>query len=79
MPRRKKQNKTTTTPFKRQLGVKAEEKISGTLLNRIIRTKEGSTLINPSKIGHRRIKVTNLLIRRAILTKNLRKLKGRRR
>lgn len=77
MPRKKVRSRITTSPFKRQLGIKGKENISRTLLNMIISSREGTTFRNPSKFGKKQIVVTNLLIRRAILTKNLRKTRGK--
>ena len=77
MPRRK-GNPSNKGCLRRQLGIKNDECISTTLLNKIIKTKEGTRIINPSKTGSRRLKVNSLMIRRAILTKNLRKIRRKR-
>jgi len=59
----------------RQLNIPKKENIPITLLNRIIKARAGETIRNPTNIGKRRIKVTRLLERRAILAKTLKKLK----
>ena len=57
----------------RQLGIPQEEIIPKSLLNEIIKAKAGQTIINPTNIGKKRIVVTRLMERRAILAKTLRK------
>ena len=47
------------------------------LLDKIVRAKAGDVITNPSKLGKRRIKVTHLLERRAILARNLKRMKRR--
>jgi len=59
----------------RQLGIPIEEKIPMELLTKIIRAKPGETIRNPSKIGKRSIKVTRLMERRAILARNLKRIR----
>ncbi len=59
----------------RQLGIPIKENIPGTLLNKIIKAKAGDTIINPTKTGKRRIKVTRLIERRAILARTLKSFK----
>ncbi len=56
-----------------QLGVGENGRVTGKLIDVILKAKIGSTITNPSKSGKRRIKVTKLLARRCVLTKNLRK------
>jgi len=63
--------------LKRQLGISDGKKIPATLLNEIIRAEAGQTIRNPTQIGKKRIKVTRLLERRAILARNLRGLRRR--
>lgn len=59
----------------KQLGIPEEDNIPITLLNKIIKAKVGDTITNPTKVGKKKIKVTRLLERRAILAKNLKQLK----
>jgi len=59
----------------RQLNIPKKENIPITLLNTIIKARAGETIKNPTNTGKRRIKVTRLLERRAILAKTLKKLK----
>lgn len=59
----------------RELGIPKKEKISMQLLNKIINSKAGQTITNPTNKGKKRIKVTRGLERRAILARNLRRLK----
>ena len=58
----------------RQLGIPKGNKIPLVLLSKIISAKVGDVISNPSKVGKKKIKVTNLLERRAILAKNLKKM-----
>lgn len=62
----------------RQLGVPIKENIPMTLLNKIVEAKPGDTIRNPTQTGKRRIKVTRLMERRAILARNLKRLPRRR-
>ena len=62
----------------RQLGIPEEKNIPVTLLNRIIKARPGEVIRNPTKVGKRRIRVTRLLERRAILARNLKKIARRR-
>jgi len=55
----------------RQLNIPEKKNIPLTLLNKIITAEAGQTIRNPTTIGKRRIKVTRLLERRAILARNL--------
>ena len=57
------------------LGISKDEKIPMTLLNVIIKARAGQTIKNPTSKGRRRIKVTRKLEQRAILAKNLKKMK----
>lgn len=56
----------------RQLGIPKSEKIPKTLLTRIKSAEVGKTIRNPSKTGDRKIKVTPLLKKRAVLAHTLR-------
>jgi hypothetical protein len=58
----------------RQLGIKEEDNIPIALLDKIIKAKSGEVIINPTKKGKRRIKVTRLLERRSILARNLKRI-----
>lgn len=57
------------------LGISKEEKIPMSLLNVIIRAKAGQTIKNPTSKGRKRIKVTRKLEQRAILARNLKRLR----
>ncbi len=57
------------------LGISKDEKIPMSLLNAIIKAKAGQTIKNPTSKGRKRIKVTSKLERRAILARNLKKMK----
>ncbi len=57
------------------LGISKDEKIPMTLLNAIIRAKADQTIKNPTSKGRKRIKVTRKLEQRAILARNLKKMK----
>ncbi len=61
----------------RQLGIPEEEDIPIRLLQKIKNTEIGTTIKNPTKKGKRRIKVTRLLKRRAVLALTLKKLRRR--
>ncbi|KKL63310.1 hypothetical protein LCGC14_2176400 [marine sediment metagenome] len=61
----------------RQLNIPQEKEIPMMLLNRIIKAKAGDTIMNPTMIGKRRIKVTRLLERRAIFARTLKRLPKR--
>lgn len=58
----------------KQLNIPEKNKIPFSLLNKIISAKAGDTITNPTKMGKRRIKVTRLLERRAILARNLKRI-----
>ena len=57
----------------KQIGIAKKDNIPVTLLNKIIASKPGETISNPTKIGKRRIRITRLMERRAILARNLRR------
>lgn len=59
----------------KQLGVPLKKNIPITLLNKIVSAKAGQTISNPTKVGHKKVKVTRLLERRAILAKNLKSIR----
>lgn len=59
----------------RQLEIPKEENIPISLLAKIKKAKIGTTITNPTKTGKRRIKVTRLLKRRAVLAHTLKKIK----
>jgi len=59
----------------RQLGVPMTKKIPKSLLNRIKHSQVGKTVKNPSRTGKRRVKVTGLLKKRAVLAVTLRGFK----
>ena len=58
----------------RQLGVPLDKKIPMALLNKIVSAKAGDTITNPTKLGKKKIKVTRILERRAILARNLKSI-----
>lgn len=59
----------------RQLGVPKNKTIPKALLNKIKATPIGKKIKNPAKTGKRRVKVTRLLKKRAVLAHTLRELK----
>jgi len=59
----------------KQLRIPQKENIPMTLLNKIVRAKPGDVIRNPTKTGMSRITVTRLLERRAILARNLKRLR----
>lgn len=61
----------------RQLGIMQKDNIPMTLLDKIISARAGDTITNPTLMGKRRIKVTRLLERRAILARNLKNIRRR--
>jgi len=63
--------------LRRALRIPAEKKIPTKLLRRITKAKAGQTITNPTRVGKRRIRVTRLLERRAILALILRGLPRR--
>ena len=58
-----------------QLQIPVKENIPFTLLEKIKTTPIGKIIINPTKSGKRRIKVTKLLKQRAVLALNLKRIK----
>ena len=58
----------------RQLRVPLDKKIPMALLNKIVSAKAGDTIANPTSLGKKRIKVTKVLERRAILARNLKSI-----
>ena len=68
--------KTVNKPgtLHRQLKIPKNKKIPLTLLNKIIKSKPGDTIINHTKIGKKKIQITRLLEQRAILARNLKKI-----
>jgi hypothetical protein len=61
----------------KQLGVPQSENIPMTLLNKIVKAQAGQTIKNPTKTGKKTIKVTRKLERRALLARNLKRIKRR--
>jgi len=59
----------------KQLGIPEKKKIPMTLLDEIISAKPGQIIKNPTKAGLKRIKVTRLMERRAILARNLKNIR----
>lgn len=59
----------------RQLGIPVQKNIPISLLKKIRSAKVGSTITNPTKTGKRRIKVTRLLKKRAVLALTLKRLR----
>ena len=57
------------------LGIPKEEKIPMNLLNAIVRAKAGETISNPTSVGNKKIKVTRKVEQRAILARNLKRIK----
>jgi hypothetical protein len=58
-----------------QLGIPMKENIPKSLLDKIVKAQPGDTISNPTKTGKRRIHVTRLMERRAILARTLKNLK----
>lgn len=61
----------------RQLDIPEEKNIPMTLLRKIQAAKAGDVIINPTKTGKKKIKVTSKLERRAILAIRLKGFKKR--
>jgi hypothetical protein len=61
----------------KQLGIPKEKNIPMSLLNKIIKSKVGEKVINPTMVGNKVIKITSKLERRAILARNLKNIKRR--
>jgi hypothetical protein len=59
----------------RQLSVPSNKDIPVTLLKKIKRTPSGFSILNPTKTGKKRIKVTTLLKRRVNFALNVKKRK----
>lgn len=57
------------------LEIPEKEKIPMALLNAIIRAKAGDIISNPTSVGKKRILVTRRIEQRAILARNLKKMK----
>lgn len=57
------------------LGIQKEENIPMQLLNKIVSAKAGDTIINPTKKGKKKILVTRKIEQRAILARNLKRLR----
>ena len=58
-----------------QLGIPEKDNISVALIDKIVSAKIGDIIVNPSKKGKKKIKVTRLLKLRTVLAKNLKKIK----
>lgn len=59
----------------RDLEIPKETKIPMVLLNKIVSAKAGETISNPSKVGKKKILATRKIEQRAILARNLKRLK----
>ena len=59
----------------KQLGISEDDKIPISLLSRIISAEPGETIINPTSLGKKKIKITRVLERRAILARNLKRIR----
>lgn len=57
----------------RQLGIPVRNNIPLTLLNKIIRSKAGDKINNPTKSGKKVIKVTKLLKKRSTFARTLKR------
>ena len=57
------------------LGISKEKKIPMALLNKIVGAKAGDTITNPTSVGNKKIKVTRKVEQRAILARNLKRIK----
>lgn len=57
-----------------QLNIPKDRNIPMPLLDRIINSKPGVIVNNPTRTGNRKIKVTRLLKKRAVLGRNLKRL-----
>ena len=55
----------------KQLGFPLDKKIPISLLNKIVSAKAGDTITNPTSLGMKKIKVTRVLAKRAVLARNL--------
>lgn len=83
MPRRKKKwiQKAVKKrgALSRQLGIPEKKNIPVSWLSKIIKAKIGATVKNPTRSGKKKVKVTRLLKRRAVLAHTLKKIRRRRR
>ncbi|MCH7850666.1 MAG: hypothetical protein IH845_03425 [Nanoarchaeota archaeon] len=59
------------------LRIKKGEKIPMSLLNALIKSEAGDTVKNPTKIGKKSILLTRKIEQRAILARNLKRMKKR--
>jgi len=59
----------------KNLDIPKDKKIPMVLLNKIVSAKAGDTITNPTSIGKKKIKVTRRLERKAILARNLKRMK----
>jgi|TARA_R100000789_G_scaffold23374_1_gene25989 hypothetical protein len=59
----------------KQLNIPIKDDIPITLLNKIVAAKAGDTIINPTKTGKKRIKVTRKLEERASLARTFKRFK----
>lgn len=57
------------------LDIPKDKKIPMVLLNKIVSAKAGDTITNPTSVGKKKIKVTRRLERKAILARNLKRMK----
>jgi len=57
------------------LGIAKDEKIPMKLLDTIVKAKAGQTISNPTSVGKKRILVTRKVEQRAILARNLKRIK----
>ena len=57
------------------LGISKDEKIPMKLLDAIVEAKAGQTISNPTSVGKKRILVTRKLEQRAILARNLKRIR----
>ena len=57
------------------LGISKDEKIPMKLLDAIVKAKAGQTIKNPTSKGKKRISVTRKIEQRAILARNLKRIK----
>lgn len=59
-----------------ELGVPKDEKIPIKLLDRIIKSREGQTITNPTSVGKKQILITRKIEQRAIIARNSEGLKN---
>jgi len=59
----------------RDLGIPKGEKIPMSLLNKIVSAKAGDKIINPTKVGNKKILVSRKIEQRAILARNLKRIR----